>query len=98
MNGMQVVDRAIAVEQAAVAEKAKEKGAANPYAAIKAAHVQQVMMAQLQQRQLAAQVAAMRVQAKTNPGAVIAPGGAPFGLLILFIFSILGFLALQRRQ
>lgn len=74
MNGMQVIDRAIAVEQAAVAEKAKEKGSANPYAAIQAAQVQQVMLAQIQQQQLAAQVAAMRVQAKTNPGAVITPG------------------------
>jgi hypothetical protein len=36
--------------------------------------VQQVMLAQLQQQQLAAQVAAMRVMAKTNPGSVTAPG------------------------
>ncbi len=77
MNGMQVVDRAIAVEQAAIAAKSKEKGTANPYAAIKAAHLQQVMLAQMQQAQLAAQVAAMRVQAKTNPTSVVAPGVAP---------------------
>ncbi|CAL8472041.1 g11583 [Coccomyxa elongata] len=74
MNGMQVVDRAIAVEQAAIAAKSKEKGTANPYAAIKAAHLQQVMLAQMQQAQLAAQVAAMRVQAKTNPTSMVAPG------------------------
>jgi hypothetical protein len=36
LNGTTVVDRAIIVEQAAVAEKSKEKGAANPYAAIQA--------------------------------------------------------------
>ncbi|KAK9905765.1 hypothetical protein WJX75_005978 [Coccomyxa subellipsoidea] len=74
MNGMQVMDRAIVVEQAAIAAKTKEKGTANPYAAIKAAHLQQVMIAQMQQAQLAAQVAAMRVQAKTNPSGVVAPG------------------------
>jgi hypothetical protein len=80
MNGMQVMDRAIVVEQAAIAAKTKEKGTANPYAAIKAAHLQQVMIAQMQQAQLAAQVAAMRVQAKTNPSGVVAPGGASAAL------------------
>ncbi len=83
MNGMQVMDRAIAVEQAAIAAKTKEKGTANPYAAIKAAHLQQVMIAQMQQAQLAAQVAAMRVQAKTNPGGVAAPGVFPAPCVIL---------------
>ena len=76
MNGMQVVDRKIQVEQAAVAERAKEAGDANPYAAIQAHQLQTVMAAQIQQSSLAAQVAAMRVQAKTNPASAVAPGGS----------------------
>ena len=74
MHGMQVVDRKIAVEQAAVAERAKQPGDANPYAQIQAHQLQHVMAAQIQQSSLAAQVAAMRVQAKTNPASAAAPG------------------------
>ena len=74
MHGMQVVDRKIAVEQAAVAERAKEPGDANPYAQIQAHQLQHVMAAQIQQSSLAAQVAAMRVQAKTNPASAAPPG------------------------
>ena len=74
MHGMQVVDRKIAVEQAAVAERAKEPGDANPYAQIQAHQLQHVMAAQIQQSSLAAQVAAMRVQAKTHPASAAAPG------------------------
>ena len=74
MHGMQVVDRKIVVEQAAVAERAKEPGDANPYAQIQAHQLQHVMAAQIQQSSLAAQVAAMRVQAKTNPASAAAPG------------------------
>ena len=37
--------------------------------------VQQIMLAQQQQQQLAAQVAGMRAMAKTNPSSVLAPGG-----------------------
>ena len=90
MNGMQVMDRAIVVEQAAIAAKTKEKGTANPYAAIKAAHLQQVMIAQMQQAQLAAQVAAMRVQAKTNPSGVVAPGGASAALFFTITHTLYG--------
>ena len=44
--------------------------------------VQQIILAQQQQQQLAAQVAGMRAMAKTNPGAVAAPGAqALFPLL-----------------
>ena len=77
MHGMQVVDRKIAVEQAAVAERAQEPGDANPYAQIQAHQLQHVMAAQIQQSSLAAQVAAMRVQAKTNPASAAAPGALP---------------------
>ena len=77
MNGMQVVDRKIVVEQAAVADRAKEAGDANPYAQIQAHQLQHVMAAQIQQSSLAAQVAAMRVQAKTNPATAVLPGAAP---------------------
>ena len=71
---MQVVDRKIQVEQAAVADRAKEPGDANPYAQIQAHQLQHVMAAQIQQSSLAAQVAAMRVQAKTNPASAVLPG------------------------
>ncbi len=74
LNGMQVVDRKIQVEQAAVADRAKEPGDANPYAQIQAHQLQHVMAAQIQQSSLAAQVAAMRVQAKTNPASAVLPG------------------------
>lgn len=76
LNGMQVVDRKIVVEQAAVADRAKEAGDANPYAQIQAHQLQHVMAAQIQQSSLAAQVAAMRVQAKTNPATAVLPGAA----------------------
>ena len=74
MHGMQVVDRKIAVEQAAVADRAKEPGDANPYSQIQAHQLQHVMAAQIQQTSLAAQVAAMRVQAKAHPASAAAPG------------------------
>ena len=74
LNGMQVVDRKIQVEQAAVADRAKEPGDTNPYAQIQAHQLQHVMAAQIQQSSLAAQVAAMRVQAKTNPASAALPG------------------------
>lgn len=77
MNGMQVVDRKIQVEQAAVADRAKEVGDVNPYAAIQAHQLQHVMAAQIQSSSLAAQVAAMRVQAKTNPASATLPGALP---------------------
>ena len=39
LNGTQVVDRALVVEQAAVAAKTRDVGGANPFAAIQQAQV-----------------------------------------------------------
>ncbi|KAK9836951.1 hypothetical protein WJX81_002189 [Elliptochloris bilobata] len=77
MHGMTVVDRALVVELASAARDAAAAGPVNPYAALQMQQMHQVAMAQLQSQQLAAQVAAIRAQAKLQPSA--ASGGAPGG-------------------
>ncbi len=75
MNNMNVVDRQIKVETAKVAKNAKTD-ASNPYAALHMQQMVQIQMAQLHSTSLAAQVAAMRAQAKTS-GATVVPGRGP---------------------
>jgi hypothetical protein len=75
MNNMNVVDRQIKVETAKVAKNAKTD-ASNPFAALHMQQMVQIQMAQLHSTSLAAQVAAMRAQAKTT-GATVVPGRVP---------------------
>lgn len=70
---MNLVDRQIKVEPTRVAKAGAPDSNVNPFAAIQMQQMVQIQMAQLHSQSLAAQVAAMRAQAKTT-GAPIVPG------------------------
>lgn len=73
MNNMNLVDRNIKVESTRVAKAGAADSSVNPFAALQMQQMVQIQMAQLHSQSLAAQVAAMRAQAKTS-GAPIVPG------------------------
>jgi hypothetical protein len=74
MSGMTVVDRAIRVETCKSARNATPQAAGDPLAALHAHRQAHLQLIQMQQEQLAAQVAQIRAMSKINPG--LATGAA----------------------
>lgn len=73
LDKLLVIDRHIRVEPARTALESKGQSGGVQLAALQLQQIQQLQKAQMEQHSLAAQVAQMRVQAKTNPTAFV-PG------------------------
>lgn len=76
LDKLLVIDRQIKVEGAKTALDSKGQSGGTQFAALQLQQIQQLQKMQSEQHNLAAQVASMRVQAKTNPTA-FAPGRPP---------------------
>lgn len=73
-----MIDRQIRVELARTALESKGQSGGTQFKALQLQQIQQLQKAQMEQHSLAAQVASMRVQAKSNPTAF---GAGGFSLL-----------------